>query len=48
MSLKDLAQRVGVSSGYMSDVSRGSRNMSPAVQARVEKVLDGPARVEPT
>ena len=47
MSQKDLAQRVGVSAGYMSDVCRGRRNMSPAVQARVEKVLDGPARVEP-
>ena len=47
MSQKVLAQRVGVSAGYMSDVSRGRRNMSPTVQARVEKVLDGPARVEP-
>ena len=47
MSQKDLAHQVGVSAGYMSDVSRGRRNMSPAVQARVEKVLDGPARVEP-
>ena len=47
LSLKELAQRVGVSAGYMSDVSRGRRNMSPAVQARVEKVLGGPVKVEP-
>ena len=47
MSQKDLAQRVGVSSGYMSDVSRGRRNMSPAVQARVESVLGGPWRSRP-
>ena len=47
MSLKGLAGHVGVSSGYMTQVSRGQRNMSPAVQARVEAVLEGPARVEP-
>ena len=41
------AQRVGVSVGYMSEVARGRKNMSPAVQARVESVLGGPARVEP-
>ena len=47
MSLKELAGIAGVSVGYMSQVSRGQRNMSPAVQARVEAVLDAPARVEP-
>ena len=47
MSLKGLAEHVGVSSGYMTQVSRGERNMSPAVQARVEEALDGPAKVEP-
>ena len=47
MSLKGLAEHVGVSSGYMTQVSRGERSMSPAVQARVEEALDGPARVEP-
>ena len=31
----------------MSQVSRGERNMSPAVQARVEAELDGPVRIEP-
>ena len=47
LSQKDLAQRVGVSVGYMSDVSRGRRNMSPAVQGRVESVLGGPVEIAP-
>ena len=47
MSLKCLAEHVGVSYGYMTQVSRGQRNMSPAVQAQVEAALDGPARIEP-
>ncbi len=46
MSLKGLAEHVGVSRGYMTQVSRGQRNMSPAVQAQVEEALDGPARIE--
>ncbi len=47
LNLKDLAGLVGVSSGYMTDVSRGRRNMSPAVQARVEVVLGGPVEIAP-
>ena len=47
MSLKGLAEHVGVSRGYMTQVSRGERSMSPVVQARVEEALNGPARVEP-
>ena len=47
MSVKGLADLVGVSAGYMSDVSRGRRNMSVAVQARVEQALKAPARVAP-
>ena len=47
LSQKDLAQRVGVSSGYMSDVCRGRRNMSPQVQARVEAALGGPVEIAP-
>ena len=39
LSLKALAGLVGVSAGYMSDVCRGHRNMSPAVQAWVEVAL---------
>ena len=45
-SLKGLAEHVGVSYRYMVQVSRGQRNMSPAVQAQVEAALDGPARIE--
>ena len=47
MSQKDLAELVGVSAGYMSDVCRGRRNMSPAVQARVEAALGGPVEIAP-
>ena len=46
-SLKGLAEHVGMSPGYMTQVCRGQRNMSPAVQARVEAAMDAPARVEP-
>ena len=41
------AHRVGVSVGYMSEVARGRKNMSPAVQTRVEKVLGGPVEIAP-
>ena len=46
MSMGELAEQVGVSAGFMSDVSRGRRNMAPRAQARVEAVLNAPARVE--
>ena len=46
MSMGELADRVGVSRGFMSDVARGRRNLSPRMQARVEQVLDAPVRVE--
>ena len=47
MNLKGLAEVAGVSYGYMTQVSRGQRHMSPAVQARVEAALDAPAKIEP-
>ena len=47
LTQKDLAEQVGVSEGYMSDVCRGRRNMSPSVQARVETVLGGPVDIAP-
>ena len=47
LTQKDLAEQVGVSEGYMSDVCRGRRNMSPSVQARVETVLGGPVEIAP-
>ncbi len=46
-SLKGLAEHVGVSSGYLTQVCRGQRRMSPGVQAKVEAALEAPARVEP-
>ena len=39
MSMQNLADRVGVSYGYMVRASRGRRNMSVKVQARVESAL---------
>ena len=39
MTMQDLAERVGISYGYLLQVSRGHRNMSAGVQARVESVL---------
>ena len=47
MSLKELAGQAGVSIGYMSQASRGQRNMGPAIQARVEAALNAPARIAP-
>ena len=47
MSMQDLAERVGVSYGYMVQASRGYRNMGVKVQARVESALEAPARVAP-
>ena len=47
MSLRDLADRAGVSYGYLSQVSRGRRSMGVKVQARVESALEGPAKVAP-
>ena len=45
-SLKGLAEPVGVSSSYMTQVCRGQRSMSPGVQAKVEAALEAPAKVE--
>ena len=46
LSLTALADRVGVSLSYLSQASRGKRNLGPAVQARVEAELAAPAKVE--
>ena len=47
MSMRDLADRVGVSYSYLSQVSRGHSNMGVKVQARVESALNAPAKVAP-
>ena len=46
MSMRDLAERVGISYSYMSQVARGQRHMGVKVQARVESALEAPAKVE--
>ena len=45
--MNHLAERRGVSSGYLSDVSRGRRNMGVKVQRRVEALLQAPAQAAP-
>ena len=45
MSMRDLAKRVGVSASYMSEVSRGHRNMGVRVQSLVEAALEADATV---
>ena len=47
MNMRDLADRVGVAYGYMSQVSRGHRNMGVKIQARVESAFQAPAKVAP-
>ncbi len=47
MSMRDLAERVGVSYGYMVQASRGHRTMGPKVRARVESALQAPAEIAP-
>ena len=47
MNLRELADRAGVSYGYLSQVSRGRKSMGVKVQARVESALEGPAKVAP-
>ena len=47
MTMHDLADRVGVSYGYMTHIARGHGHMGVKVQARVESVLQAPAKVAP-
>ena len=47
MNLRELADRAGVSYGYLSQVSRGRSNMGVKVQARMESALEAPAKVAP-
>ena len=46
ITMRELAEKVGVSAGYLSQVSRGHRNMGVKLQARVEAMLGGRAKVE--
>ena len=46
LTLRQVADRTGLSYGYVVQVSRGQRNLSPAAQARMESVLDAPVKIE--
>ena len=45
ITMKELAEKVGVSASYMSQVARGKRSMGVKLQARIEAVLGGRAKV---
>ena len=47
MTMRDLADRTGVSYSYMTQVARGRQSMGVKVQARVESALNAPAKVAP-
>ncbi len=47
MSMGELAEKAGVSRGYLSEVARGRRNMGIKVQRRVEALLQAPAQAAP-
>ncbi|MDE2937393.1 MAG: helix-turn-helix domain-containing protein [Chloroflexota bacterium] len=46
MSLRQVADRAGISYHYLSQASRGHRHLSPKVQKQVEEVLQAPVKVE--
>ena len=46
MTLRQVADRSGISYGYLVQASRGHRNLSPKVQKQVEAVLQAPVKVE--
>jgi len=46
MTLRQVADRAGLTYGYVVQVSRGQRNLSPSAQARMESVLEAPVKVE--
>ena len=47
MTMKEVADRAGVSYGYLTHAARGHQNMGVKVQARVESVLQAPAKIAP-
>ena len=46
LTLRQVADRAGLTYGYVTQVARGQRNLSPAAQARMESVLDAPVKIE--
>ena len=47
MSMRELAERAGVSHGYLSQISRGRGSMDVKVQARIASALEAPVKVAP-
>ena len=47
MTMRDLADRAGVSYGYMSEVARGRKHMGVKVQTRIESALKARPRSRP-
>ena len=47
MTMRELAEKAGVSYGYLSQVARGHRSMGVRVQARIASALEAPAKVAP-
>ena len=46
LTLRQVADRSGISYGYLVQAARGHRNLSPKVQKQVEAVLQAPVKVE--
>ncbi len=46
LTLREVADRSGISYGYLVQASRGHRHLSPKVQKQVEAVLQAPVKVE--
>ena len=45
LTMGELAAKIGVSPGYMSQVARGQKDMGVKVQARIESALEAPVNV---
>ena len=46
LPLREVADRAGISYGYLTQASRGHRNLSPRVEKQLEAVLQAPVKVE--
>ena len=46
LTLRQVADRTGLTYGYVVQVSRGQRNLSPSAQSRMESVLEAPVKIE--
>ncbi|MYC30630.1 MAG: helix-turn-helix domain-containing protein [Chloroflexi bacterium] len=46
LTLRQVADRTGLTYGYVTQVARGERCLSPAAQSRMESVLEAPVKIE--